>query len=328
MDRIAWPAWVEKTALTYWSLKASGQRHQDAAYWTQRTHPGLLGHLKPSTIIRAMKRHRKAMVGLGKADRNWKIPPPIYDEIEALLHLGVWKKAMCWFDLHAPKHNPRLIEAGCRHAAQEGITRLFLGGDTFDLFFASGFVGYGKSTPLSTREDIRRCRMLFDSILEVFDEVVLFGGNHDEGRWKKVFGGRIGFLECLEMILRERVDRMTITSRRWMLADSPAGVWRLTHQAGRGRKVPASMVQEKANLEQQHVIMGHEHYLGQIIEKSGQFWGVNGGFMGLEQAMDYKAEKDTCFSKWAPGYVVLDETGEPDCWRDRRAYLKYGEAEK
>lgn len=255
------------------------------------------------------------------------IPEGIKESFPDKLHIDNHENSHIWFDLHLPLHDKELVEMAIKHALLNKVKRLYLGGDALNLGWASSFIGATDSDPEDTEREFKVCEDVFRTLLDVYDEIYLIGGNHDQGRWEKIIGGKIGFERMLKMVLGDYVVlNITTTGRRYMTVDTPSGIWRISHQAGKGRKRQLSAVEELASILQQNVAIGHQHYLGQCIERTGKYWSVDGGCMCNESLMEYKNIMDTLHTQWASGFVHLDEYGIPRCWfkKDLKMYLERG----
>lgn len=253
------------------------------------------------------------------------VPQPISESIPDHLHIPKYKKCQCWFDVHCPQHNSKLINLALMRALKTKTTRLFLGGDTFNLGWASSFLNRTKYSPEDTEEEFKVAENLFNALSKVFSEIILVGGNHDQGRWSKILGDQVEFSRLVKMMIgNDALKKTKITSRRYCTMDSPSGIWRVTHQAGQGRKRQLSMAEELASVKQQNVMMGHQHYLGMVVERTGNYWAIDSGHMSDANLQEYKNKQDTLHTTWASGFVELDEYGIPTLWRqeDLKSFLR------
>jgi hypothetical protein len=246
------------------------------------------------------------------------IPKGIRESIPPHLHRKDHVRSQVWCDLHAPQHDAAAIELALERARQTDTKRLIIAGDALNLGWASSFLGRTGYSPEDTEEEFQVCEQLFKQILTVFDQIIIVGGNHCEGRWSKVIGGQVEFARLLRMILGDEVvNKMVITERRYCTIDTPNGVWRFTHQAGKGRKRQLSMAEELASVTGQHIVMGHQHYLGAVVDRTGKYWCIDGGHMCDPSLMEYKNHMDSLHTSWASGFVELDELGIPRVWRSQ-----------
>lgn len=252
------------------------------------------------------------------------IPIGIKESIPTDLNLTDHVKSIVVSDIHAPQHDADLLSMMLERASMIGAKRLIINGDALNLGWASSFLGRTKYTPEDTEEEFEICEKLFKAFLKVFDQIVIVGGNHCQGRFAKIIGDQVEFSRLLRMVLGDEVvNNMKITGRRYCTIETPAGTWRITHQAGKGRKRQLSTVEELASVKQQHCMMGHEHTLGMVVERTGKYWAISTGHACDPALMEYKNTQDSLHTSWASGFAELDENGSPRIWRkeDLRAYL-------
>jgi len=248
------------------------------------------------------------------------VPEPISEEIPDHLHLKNHKHTLVFFDLHSPRMNKPLVEAALKYAALNKIDRLILGGDSLDLAYFSYFLNRTKYSPDSSDKEMTVTEELFKAFFKVFKEVIYLPGNHDD-RWGKAIDQKIGIDRLLRMVIGDEcLKKMVITERRYLTIDTPCGVWRITHQIGKGRSVPLSTVLQYSTLHNMNVASGHEHFLGAVRNKNNSGWAVQGGHMSDESLMEYKSLVDGNYTVWAPGFLELDKNGRPILWEEQDIY--------
>lgn len=302
--RREWP--IDIAAEIYFAAKAAGENNSTAAQ-------AVIDEIGEKVVTASVSSIERMMRGHASNHDPIAVPSGMREDLAPELVVPNHAPSLVLFDLHLPQHSERLLSAALNYALRSDIRRVYLGGDTIDLGYFSPFLGRTKHPPQTTDAEMVVTEQAFACLLEVFEELYIFGGNHDQGRWAKATDEMIDFSRLMRMIVGDKVDDMHIGGRRYCVVETPLGPWRITHQAGRGRKRQLSSAEELAMLERQHVMMGHEHTLGIVKERTGQFWACNGGFMGDETLMEYKT-KDTTHTRWAPGFVEILDSGWVQLW--------------
>lgn len=302
-----------------------GLSNEDAALSVRELNPGIVGHLSVMTISREMRRWSRKIKEESARERlineitneefgaSGGVPPGRAQPPSVLPlppHLVLdYQDGHVWSDAHIPYHIPELMDISLMRAKSDGIKNLYVPGDLFDLKWASSFIDWGKEGPEQVSKEFDCARKLMDTVMEVFDRVVITPGNHDGGRFRRVSDGVLSFEQLLEMVLGIRLidyrDKIIVGHNRWFrLEGSPWGNWRLTHPKS-ARAIPLSLAQRLSEKFHENILTAHQHYLGVSMDKNSYYILCDGGFMQDERLVGYKNEVDTSHSQWTPGYIEL-----------------------
>ena len=217
------------------------------------------------------------------------------------VHLTNWLYAS---DLHIPLHNRTYLERLIRVGKHAGIKHLVIGGDLFDFQSLSEHpkedreVGYDDSKRVAGR------------ILRLLGEdfhLYIVPGNHDR-RYAKRLGGYIDFKDLIWAALAgERTKYpITVSNNDYIYINEGEAGWVVGHPRFFST-IPAKGGAEVAMIQRRNVCGAHNHIIGMMQSKCGNFWAVDPGHMTEPAMTPYKVRSEglSKFPAWRPGFMLV-----------------------
>jgi hypothetical protein len=214
-------------------------------------------------------------------------------------------------DWHVPIIDWDVFHRWLDDAHRANLTTGICAGDMFNFDAWSRHDHKQKGT--SPNDDMNAGAYAVTQALEVFDRLVVTRGNHDENLHRKLDYG-IKFDRVLRMALegvpREKLDRLVITGRDYVIIDTDEGEWRVCHTRSYSKQ-PLAYPNRISMRYEQHVAGGHRHHHAQGWSSAGRRLVELGGFMD-EERMAYTKRYTNDFPIMQKGYALLIG-GRADC---------------
>lgn len=214
-------------------------------------------------------------------------------------------------DWHLPLTKYGVLKRALQQALVSGITKVVAPGDLFNWDWWSDYAP--KQSNAGPSIELEHGRYAVELILSKMDELVICLGNHDERITKKLNYG-VSFDEAMRMcfsgVAQEKLDRIQITERDYVIVETPEGEWRICHTRSYSR-MPLNYPNRLALRHNQHIAGGHRHHHAIGRAANGKWIVELGGLFDAENT-DYLNRYTDDFPIWQNGYMLLVE-GVPYC---------------
>lgn len=201
-----------------------------------------------------------------------------------------------WVDL--------VCEVGKRHLPA-GQRKAIIAGDLLNM---DAFSGYDPETNLpSLGQEVAAARQFWRDILNVYDEVWWFWGNHEYRATRKTRAQIEPFL-LAELVLGKMNDDSRVHVSHWGYAylDTSMDNWLLAH--GKNYSVQTLNVAEWLSWKyQRNVVSFHEHHLGRGYDRFGNFQIINGGGLFNYDDMPYAQIHASKSPAMVNGFVLFKD---------------------
>lgn len=225
-------------------------------------------------------------------------------------------------DLHVPWHDPEALSAVCITAQLLDISSLIIAGDLLHMDSISRYVGVGRSITVS--EEILAAKRVLSALEQVFAQIIVIPGNHDQ-RIEKLLGTMDQkSLELLASLLgtkdiddKERLAQLylwqLLGSEKMQLYPLPDllvnDAWLIQHPGTVSRVAPQNQ-RKMAEKHHKCILEGHSHLFGIGFDSSGKFVTMNMGHLSNDDNFRYKREKPSTFPNTVKGFCAILQ--EPD----------------
>jgi hypothetical protein len=276
-----------------WNLTVLANTHEMASTtinrWKAKHGLEFPEHVKPQGNHRRIAATRDA-------------PPPLVPIIDEEVRLEGDYAVMS--DMHLPVTRYDVVERWLDDAERAGLTRAILPGDTFNQDRWSRHEH--KQGGAGPEEEMAAALWAFTQMLDVFDELVIALGNHDESLHRKL-DYAVTFDKAMRMMLAgippEGLERITITGRDYVLVDTDDGLWRICHTRAYSRQ-PLAYPNRLALRHGCHVAGAHRHHHAQGYSANGKRIVELGGAFD-EDRMAYANRWTDDFPMMQNGYMLL-----------------------
>lgn len=236
-------------------------------------------------------------------------PPPLVPITDEELRLEGDFGVMA--DLHLPITRPVVLERWLDDCDTRGITRAILPGDLFNEDKWSRHDN--KQSGAGPDAEREWAIWAFGLMLDVFDDITISLGNHDENLHRKL-DYTVPFDRCMRMLLGEMpgvdLERIQITGRDYVMVDTDEGEWRICHTRSYSRQ-PLAYPGRLAMRHGCHVAAGHRHHHAQGYAANGKRIVELGGAFD-EDRMAYANRWSNDFPRMQNGYMLL-QGGRATC---------------
>lgn len=214
-------------------------------------------------------------------------------------------------DWHLPLTNYNIFHEWLDACYKKNIRTGICAGDMVNLDHWSQH--YPKQQNAGIEVEAEHAAYAVSEALDVFDELIICLGNHDE-RVHKQLGYSTSFDHAMRMLLQgvpdEKHKRIRITSKDYVLVETEMGVWRICHTRSYSLQ-PLAYPIKLAMRHNQHIAAGHRHHLAQGYAPNGKMVVELGGFYDADRT-EYLDRYTNHYPKWQPGWWLL-ENGMMNC---------------
>lgn len=235
--------------------------------------------------------------------------PEDRNAIERFEPLTRYGDAMVTCDWHIPLHDPSLINTMVEVARTNKIKKLIIGGDYFHMEEFSSFLPYQPEASLE--QERYDGNFIMKTLLETFNEVDIFWGNHDFRLTKKL-GYKKSFEETIDWMLegltKKERSKIRISSLDYMhyYPEGPDGrKFRICHPRNFS-SVPLTVPRKLAEKYSCSVITAHSHHCAMGAAPNGVDLVIDGGGFFHKQRTEY-IQKSTANHEWVPGYTMFKD---------------------
>ena len=255
----------------------------------------------PTTITKWIRKHKAASL-------IHREPSPVTLVRDVIRLEGDVAPSSDW---HLPLTRYDLFENWLEAAYDAGIKTGVCAGDMVNLDYWSDH--YPKQEGCSVEVEQEHAAYAVSMALDVFDELVICLGNHDERAVKKV-GYSTSFDNAMRSLLHklpsDKQKRIRITSRDYVIVDTEEGEWRICHTKSYSKQ-PLAYPIKLALRHNQHIAAGHRHHLAQGYAPNGKMVVELGGFYDAS-VTEYLDRYTNDFPEWQPGWWLLQD-GRMNC---------------
>ena len=207
-------------------------------------------------------------------------------------------------DLHLPVTRYDVMNRWLDDSQHHGLSRAILPGDVFNQDAWSRHEH--KQGGAGPDEEHAAAMWAFPAMLDVFDELIVAMGNHDQNAHRKL-DFSVSFDRAMRMLLADLSDdqlsRITITGRDYVLVDTDEGLWRICHTRTYSRQ-PLAYPNRLALRHGCHVAAAHRHHHAQGFAANGKSIVELGGAHD-EERMAYANRWTDDFPRMSNGYMLL-----------------------
>jgi len=256
-----------------------------------------------TSLLRHHERVTAAQYGVREytfrtGDEFTAVSVPIFDGAPVL----DWPRCVVIGDVHLPTTDFAFVETMLEIAQRMGIKRLLIGGDLVNADAYSRFE-HLVSPPTFAEERAVAVRFM-SRVSEVFDEIVLLRGNHED-RILKRNGGNIS-AGVLGVLFSSARGKLKMTPYAYATVHSGGHVWRVTHQKNYAQ-IPGRVAEWLSQKYDCNIISFHQHHVGVHMSSNGKWVLVDGGGLFDDTKMAYVQLTDSTAPRMAQGFVVLED---------------------
>lgn len=213
-------------------------------------------------------------------------------------------------DFHIPLHQPALINLLVKAAKQEGINKLIIAGDYFNMETFSSYLPYQPEAALEIeRHD---GNLVMKTLLRTFDEIDLIWGNHDF-RLSRKLGFKKSFEECMKWMLEglsdEEMAKIRISELDYMYyypeSETQGRQIRICHPRDYS-KAPLTGAKALAEKHGCSIITAHSHHFAIGVAPDGYNLMIEGGGF-FDKARTEYIQKSTKHPEWVPGFTIFKD---------------------
>lgn len=217
---------------------------------------------------------------------------------------------MVVMDLHIPLHDPGLINAMVACARENGLTKLIIAGDYFNMETFSSYLPYQPEAAL----DIERYdgALVMKTLLQTFDEIDFIWGNHDFRLTRKM-GFKQSFEDCMRWMLsdldKDEMDKIRFSDLDYMyyhpVSLTEGKKFRICHPRNFS-SVPLTVGRKLAQKYQCSIITAHSHHCAIGIAPDGVNICIEGGGFFDKDRTEY-IQRTTNHHEWVQGFVFFKD---------------------
>jgi predicted phosphodiesterase len=205
--------------------------------------------------------------------------------------------ALVCSDIHVPGHSEYHIKKMIKYGLEHGIKHLFIAGDFWNHDAISRWEL--KDRNLGLADELKAGKELLHRLTKYF-YVYLVCGNHD-ARMPRILKYAVSYSDWVATI---HAKKLVVTDFDYMFLESDGEIFRICHPDMYSlvkNKSASTLAQDL----QQHVIMGHQHYLSIATNKTGKYMAIDAGCMCDINAFVYKKASTTRCPEWENGFFHI-----------------------
>jgi predicted phosphodiesterase len=227
-------------------------------------------------------------------------PPPLVPIEDAELRLeGDFSVSNDW---HAPLIHYDTFHRYLEDTYRHGLERMVVVGDMTNQDALAQHED--KQAGAGMGPEMQHLHYAVETALDVVKEIIVTFGNHDRHHAQKA---RVSFEKSIRMLLcdlpPEKLDRIKVTARDYVIVDTEEGEWRLCHTRSYSR-LPLAYPDKLAKRWMQHIYGAHRHHLAQGFAANGKMI-VDGGMIADQSRMAYLHKYTNDLPKMQNGYSLL-----------------------
>lgn len=200
-------------------------------------------------------------------------------------------------DTHCPYQNTNILEQAFELARLLNIKRLIHAGDLID---AGSYNSQSKHEKVSSiQTDILHARSILYVAQNIFKEIVIMPGNHDQYYLKKE---KISFSEFIKdhVMENKHTNRIITTEYDYVYYDNFAVIGHPQNYD----PTPGILAAKLADKYMGHVLIAHDHIQG-CVESSRGHLGISIGMMAMRHRFAYKEKTLTLFPESDVGFAII-----------------------
>lgn len=244
-----------------------------------------------------------------------KYLPDNQKSIERFKPLTRTGDAVVTCDFHIPLHDPALVNVMINAASDFGIRRLIIAGDFFNMDQLSSYLPHQPEAAL----DVERFEgnLVMKTLLQHFDEVDFFWGNHDFRLTKKL-GYKHSFTECMKWMFSEltehEMSKIRFSDLDYMeyypTGDDPrvklrGQKFRICHPINFS-STPLTIARKLAQKHSCSIITAHSHHCAIGAAPNGVDICIEGGGFFAKDRTEY-IQKTSTHHEWTTGFTIFKE---------------------
>lgn len=240
--------------------------------------------------VRSWYRRRKL------TDEQRHVEVPRLSSLPPLLSLPM-RPTLVFADIHVPYHHSTLLqEALDRWPCQQ----IVVAGDFFTFDRLSAYP-YDHETH-SLEHELHAAKTVLQ-LLASYAPVYLTSGNHDR-RFVHRLGQPMTFRRLIHAALEGEACRVDVTERDYLYIGTSVCVGHLRSYS----RIPGKLATKSATYHQRHVLVGHDHLLGGMLDTTKRWFGASIGTMARIDELWYAERALRTLPPMQNGYAyIVDE---------------------
>lgn len=202
-------------------------------------------------------------------------------------------------DVHVPFWKVELFEKLFLVAEKFKIPRLIINGDFLNMDAFSHYTGGFKGLD-NMEKEFTKADYVLAKCLNVFKEVVITMGNHEERLFKQLLG-QVNPERFFRMLHTEIGKRVKVSNYPYCFVGDKWLVGHPRNYSDRGGTTPADL----ADVFNRNVICGHNHQFGVQTSKNGKHIGIDQGCACDPLKVEYNMKSLTKFRRWQNGFTMV-----------------------
>lgn len=264
-------------------------------------------HNLPATTVQNWAK-RYGIVGSSKhtvpdfrdPEQDYSGPPPLIPiQDEELRFEGDGGVASDW---HAPLTHYETLHRFLDDCVAHDFKRVFIPGDLTNQDALA--THEDKQAAAHMEAEMEHLSYAVSLALDAVDELVVSLGNHDRHLARNA---KVSFDTSIRMLLKdlpkEKLDRITVTARDYVIVDTEEGEWRLCHTRSYSR-IALAYPMKLAVRWNQHIAAGHRHHFAQGYAPNGKM-AVDLGGLQDDARMSYVHRYTNDLPAMQNGYGLL-----------------------
>lgn len=211
-------------------------------------------------------------------------------------------------DWHVPLYDPDMINSLLKKTAEHKIKKLIIGGDFFNGDSASRYDDKQLRKEAGYKPERTHSLEIFDVLLDVYDEIYLFEGNHDF-RFVRLFNRELDLTEVVKDVLLAGLDKKKLEKLRISILDymllGQHKPYRFSHQKNFST-VPLSVGRKFAAKYRMSIITAHSHQFGIGLAQDGNDVIIEGGGLYDKNITEY-IQKSSEHHEWVQGFTMFKD---------------------
>jgi hypothetical protein len=212
------------------------------------------------------------------------------------------KVAVC-ADIHAPYHSELWVYRFLEVCRRKKIKTCVIGGDLFQF---DEFSKHKSNNPkASFKKSMLSFKALMTAFMEVFDEIYISKGNHDD--WLDIYTeGKITFDNFTEIMgeFNDEFKRKVIVSAYPYVEINNR--WRITHSKNYSI-IKGSVANKLSTKYDKHICNAHGHFLSFGYSVNGKHYVIDLGGLFDRERMYYVMFSDTTHPVWNNGFMTIED---------------------
>ena len=207
--------------------------------------------------------------------------------------------ALLLFDIHAPFHDARWLNALIGLGIRRKVSLVGIGGDLVDF---SAFSKFGRQERVEAEDEIVSAEQIVSTLAGEFKRIIYSSGNH-ELRLPKKTDNLLELRDAMGMFVR--APNVTITDYHWFELTSGGQRFYIEHP--KNASVNSGIVPARLCAKYHcHVVAGHGHTWGMTRDVSNTWYGIDAGVCCDPERLAYITKVHSTRPAVCQGAVLIE----------------------